>query len=208
MLKRLIFIITLTWIFIGNVNCQTKINTQKNVTNHFYNKALGISFDKIGRVIKHDSTNYSIDLFSNVSSNESAVVQISAANKLFVDLPGSYGGRLYLDSPSAAKLYKNILLVDSINTGRHNFKREYWAVYAGMGMWDCVINCYTYVKGKYYIVSLVQDEMMGKPGEINNGKRISSNELKSIILSSLQDKMNTNVNKFNDLLHSIRIQNK
>ncbi len=207
MTKRLIVILILFSCLFCSANSQIKTNIQKNAVNRFQDKTLGISFDKIGSIIKLDGTTYNIDISSsNVPSVQPAVAKVSVVNKLFVDLPGSYGGRVYFDSPIGEKMIHNRILIDSVNTGQQKLIREYWAVYGGMGMWDCVINCYTYVNGKYYIVSLVQDKMMGKPGEIDNGKRISSNELKSKILSSLQDTTNTVIKKFNSLLASFQIQ--
>ncbi len=198
MTKKIFLTAALIISFLITIKGQT--NSPQNLNNRLKDKSLGISFIKEGKVTQSGSTTYNIVLSS------SATAHVSAVNKLFVDLPGSYGGRVYLDSPVGEKIMHNRILVDSINTGQQKLKREYWAVYGGMGMWDCVINCYAYVNGKYYIVSMVQDKMMGKPGEIINGKQISSKELRMKILSSLQDTTNTVVKKFNGLLASFQIQ--
>jgi hypothetical protein len=208
MIKKLIFtlLIVSSWLFCANG--QINKAAQSSLNNRIQNKVLGISFSEVGKVSQVDSSTYNIDLSSSDNlSNQSATAQISVVNRLYVDLPGSYGGRLYLDSPAAAKLIKNKLLVDSVDNGQQIFKRQYWAVYGGMGMWDCVINCYTYANGKYYIVSLVQDKMMGKPGEIDNGKQVTSNELKMKIVSSMKDTTNTTVKKFYNLLSSFQVTN-
>jgi hypothetical protein len=207
MIKKLIFtlLIVSSWLFCANG--QINKAAQSSLNNRIQNKVLGISFSEVGKVSQVDNSTYNINLSSSDNlSNPSATAQISVVNRLYVDLPGSYGGRLYLDSPAAAKLIKNKLLVDSVDNGQQIFKRQYWAVYGGMGMWDCVINCYTYANGKYYIVSLVQDKMMGKPGEIVNGKPVSSNVLKLKVLSSLRDTTNPIVNKFDNLVSSFQIQ--
>jgi len=208
MIKKLIFTVLFISFWLVSANGQINKNVQNNPNNRFQDKTLGISFNKIGNVTKQNSTSYNIDLTSSEnSSSSSAIAQVSIANRLYVDLPGSYGGRLYLDSPSANKIIKDRVLVDSVNNGQLNFNRSYWAVYAGMGMWDCVINCSAQKNGKYYIVSLVQELPAGKPGLIVNGKQLSSNELKSEIVSSLKDTTNTTVKKFYNLLSSFQVTN-
>ena len=198
MTKKIFFTAALIVSFLITTNGQT--NSSQNSKDSISDKSLGISFIKEGSVTQSGNNTYNIVLSS------SATAHVSAVNKLFVDLPGSYGGRVYFDSPVGEKMMHNRILIDSVNTGQQKLKREYWAVYGGMGMWDCVINCYTYINGKYYIVSMVQDKMIGKPGEIRNGKHVSSTELKMKILSSLQDTTNTVVKKFNSLLTSFQIQ--
>lgn len=208
MIKKLIFTLFLisSWIFCANG--QINKSAQSGLNNRIQNKALGISFGNIGKIMKVDSTTYNIELSSpDIPSTQSATAQISAESRLFVDLPGSYGGRLYLDSTSANKIMKDRVFVDSVNNGQLNFNRSYWAVYAGMGMWDCVINCSTQKNGKYYIVSLIQELPVGKPGLIVNGKQLNSNELKMKIVSSMKDTTHTTVKKFYNLLSSFQVTN-
>jgi len=178
----------------------------QGISNRVQNDILGISFAKVGAVTQIDNSTYRISMSSsNTSPGESAYAQVSSASKLFVDLPGSYGGRVYLDSPSANKLLQNRALVDSVNNGQLIFHRGYWAVYAGMGMWDCVINCSVQKNGRYYIVSLIQEKMMGKPGEIVDSQPLKAENLKSKVVSYLQDTTNSTVSKFNKLLSSFQI---
>lgn len=207
MKKKLIFISFLIICLLDFANGQTnqsKVNNSKNLVK---DSDLGISFAKIGTVNQIDDLNYKINLPSNNSSPQDAIANISTSDRLFVDLPGSYGGRLFLDSPAAKNLLKDLVKVDSFSNGNQNFIREYWAVYAGMGMWDCVINCYAQKNGKYYIVSLVQDKQIGKPGEIINGNKLKAVDLKTKILSSLQDSSNIEIKNFNKLISSFQIIN-
>ena len=170
--------------------------------------ALGVAFAELGAVERVDSTTYRITLQSSgASSVRSAQAQVSASDRLFVDLPGSYGGRLYLDEPTASRFMDNRVLVDSVTTGYASFRREYWAVYAGMGMWDCVINCSAQRDGHFYIVSLIQDRPIGKPGEEMEGKPLSGEALKAKVLTSLRDTTDVIVNKFDALLASVQIHN-
>jgi hypothetical protein len=139
------------------------------------------------------------------SHGVSAVAEVSVSDRLFVDLPGSYGGRLYLDSPPAGRILPSRVMVDSVVTAGCKFRREYWAVYAGMGMWEGVINCYARVGGRYYIVSLIQATPLGKPGEQVDGKPLGAEELKTRLLSSLRDSTGVLVGRFADLLSSVQI---
>jgi hypothetical protein len=206
MTTKLTFVIALIMGLFYTANGQIMIRTQQGLNSRVQDNVLGISFAKVGTVVKLDSSTYSINLLSSgTSPAQSAIALMSVSDKLFIDLPGSYGGRVYLDSPSAARLFKDRVMVDSVNTGQLNFRREYWAVYAGMGMWDCVINSYVKKNGRYYIVSLVQDKPIGKPGEIVNGKSLKAEDLELKVVSSLQDTTNSIVHKFNKLLFSFRI---
>ena len=208
MKKIIIFTLTIVAALFNIVNSQIIPEEQKNQNNHVTDDVLGISFVKVGTVVQLDSSTYSINLLSSDGSPvQSAIAQVSVSSRLFIDLPGSYGGRVYLNSPSAAKLLSNRVMVDSVNTGNQSFCREYWEVYAGMGMWDCVINCYEKEKGKYYVVSLIQDKPIGKPGEIVNGKKLTAEDLKLKAVSTLQDTTNTIVKKFNQLLFSFQVRN-
>ncbi|MFA6542229.1 MAG: hypothetical protein WCT99_11555 [Bacteroidota bacterium] len=172
-----------------------------------HNTGMGISFAAAGPVNTIDSVTYQIPLESSGNSQtRSAVVTISASDKMFVDLPGSYGGRLYLDTPAASNFSANRLAADSVYTEQSAFCREYWAVYAGMGMWDGVINCYTKVDGHYYVVSLNRQISAGKPGEEVNGAQLRSEDLQKNVFNTLQDSTDELVNDFTSLLRTVRIQ--
>jgi hypothetical protein len=131
--------------------------------------------------------------------------QVSTTDRLFVDLPGSYGGRLYYDSPAAAQLMQCRVLVDSVPSNGQNFQRDYWTVYAGMGMWDCVINCYTRDAGGYHVVSLVQQLRLGKPGEVVDGASVTADELRVKALAALRDTSNVRVKEFTKMLDTVQI---
>jgi hypothetical protein len=165
--------------------------------------ALGIAFNAAGSVEKNDSSTYGMIL----QSAHLARVLVSVGDRLFVDLPGTYGGRLYLDTPSASGSVQDRVLVDTVKTAGREFSRQYWIVYAGMGMWEGVINCYTEEGGRYYIVSLIQDRPFGKPGEEVDGRYLDGGVLKERFLASLRDTTNENVRQFNTLLGSFQIQN-
>ena len=154
---------------------------------------------------KSGSATYSMTSLSSNSSSLHALAEIAVSDRLFVDLPGSYGGRVYLDVPSESRLLQSRTLVDSVSTGRYAFRREYWTVYAGMGMWEGTINCYARVGGRYYIVSLDQIAPLGKPGEDVDGKPLVGELIRAKLLSSLRDSTSELVGRFNTLLSSVQI---
>jgi hypothetical protein len=187
-------------------NCQN-IDKAENVIDRINDNALGISFAKVGEVKKVDSSTYTIALQSpETSSARSALAEVAVSDRLFVDLPGSYGGKLYLDKLPGHRLLEDRVFSDTLNTGQVNFRREYWTVYAGMGMWEGVINCYARQGGEYYIVSLKRDMPLGKPGEVIDGSPLSSAQLKTRLLSALRDTSDATVKAFNKLLTSVEIQ--
>lgn len=178
-------------------------------TGRITESSLGISFKNIGTVQMIDSTSYSIRLSPEKNTSASPVyVYVSTSEKPYVDLPGSYGGKLFLDGTTPAKLLQNRVFVDSILIDNKSFRREYWTVYAGMGMWEGVIQCSRFENGRYYMVSMVQDTPLGKPGESRNGKVITSEEIKAMYLKTLSDTSDVMVQKFTTLLGSIQFLQK
>ena len=101
----------------------------------------------------------------------------------------------------------NRVLIDSVTTNYMSFRREYWAVYAGMGMWECVINCTVQRNGRFYIISLIQDRSLGKPGEETEGRPLSAEALKTKAITSLRDTTDVVVKQFDALLGSVQIHN-
>ena len=206
MAKRLIYILFILSGLLFGINGQN-METTANVPNRIQNNELGISFIKNGEVKQVDNSTYSIRLTSSESnSSNNAIAHVSVSNRLYVDLPGSYGGRLYLDSQNTKQLIKNRVMTDSIILNQQSYQRDYWIVYAGMGMWDCVINCYAKRDGQYYIVSFIKDKHIGKPGEIIEGQQLKSGDLKLQGLSYLKDEANNSINEYYKLLSSFQIQ--
>ncbi len=206
MLKSLIYNLFILSGLLFAVNGQNMAPSAKDLI-RIQDKELGISFVKSGAVKQIDNTTYNISLTSSESgTSNNAIAEVSVSNRLYVDLPGSYGGRLYLDSPNAGKLIQNIVEADTVIINQQSYKREYWVVYAGMGMWDCVINCYAKRDGKYYMVSFIQDRQIGKPGEIIESKQLNSGDLKLQALSFLKDDTNNSISEYYKLLSSFQIQ--
>lgn len=120
-------------------------------------------------------------------------------------MSGSYGGTVYLDTPMAMSVSENLVKVDSVQTDGLWFRREYWAVYAGMGAWEGVINCTAFLNGQYYVLSLHADIELGKPGEVADGKSVSAEQLRARVADVLSDGREPAVRAFNDLLSSFHV---
>jgi hypothetical protein len=168
-------------------------------------KTLGITFFTIGEAARHVENGYSMSLQSTGGRIRSATAGVSVSRKRFVDLSGSYGGRLYLDDPKATRLLKNRAKVDTIDIGGLRFRREFWAAYAGMGMWEGVINCYALRNHQYYVLSLNADITLGKPGEVVEGGRLSAELLRSRLLDILNDTREPVIQQFNNFLSSFQM---
>ena len=173
----------------------------------YINNSLGFKVGYEGTLIQRSKNEYVIKLPASVNSlaisrNE---VHIFVDQRPFVDLPGTYGGKLYLDGPESSRLMKNRIYVDTTGSDSVKFIREYWVVYAGMGAWECVTNCCTQNADRYYLLSLVNDIIAGKPGEIIDGKKLTSEELKAKLLGEMQDTLNVMVQEFNRIVRSFEI---
>jgi hypothetical protein len=196
MINRMILTIVAVLSLASMANSQTTMTAQKE-SNLFRDEALGISFAKTGSIQKVDESTYSITL----SSEPSAIASVSVSDRVFIDLPGSYGGKYYPDESSA--FIKNRVLVDSVQVGQYLYRREYWMVYAGMGTWENVINCSRQEGNQFYIVSLTEDKDFGKPGEFVDGKQVTKEELQMRLLPLMQESNNIVISKFNEFLSSV-----
>ena len=166
---------------------------------------LGISFVRAGLETKRTDGGYGITLESTGGMIRRAAAGIFVASRRTIDLPGSYGGKMYLDNPRAGAILKNIVRVDTTSVNGIPFTREYWAVYAGMGMWEGVVNCSALRNGQYYVVSLTTDFMLGKPGDDVEGKRITTEALRSRMADILSDPREPVVQQFNSILSSFEV---
>ncbi|HEY6951357.1 MAG TPA: hypothetical protein VI758_03050 [Bacteroidota bacterium] len=168
-------------------------------------RTLGISFVRIGSLTSHQVNNYEMLLQSAEGTIKRASVKVSVSGKRLVDLSGSFGGMLDLDDPAAKSLLKDRVRVDSVAVGDLCFRREYWAVYAGMGAWEGVINCLALVGSQYYALSMSADLPAGKPGEIANGIKSNAEFLQLRVVDALSDSREPVVQQFNALLSSVRL---
>jgi hypothetical protein len=168
-------------------------------------QTLGISFLRIGNATRHDANGYSMSLQNPGGKIRVATAAILVSSERVVDLSGSYGGKLYLDKPMAKALLTNRVKVDSVSISGLWFRREFWAVYAGMGAWEGVTNCYAFLNGQYYVLSLSAELTLGKPGEIVDGEGTSAELLRGRVVDILSDGREPVVQKFNDLLVSFQV---
>ncbi len=202
---RVLLLCVAAWVAASGPGAST-CRAQQPASNRIVDEALGIAFNAMGGMEKSDGSTYrTTSLSPPGSSSHSALAQIAVSDRLYVDLPGSFGGRVYLDMPSASRVLQYRVLVDSVSAGGCAFRREYWTVYAGMGMWEGVINCYARTWERYCIVSLDQAVPLGKPGEDVNGTPVTGEDVKSRLLSSLRDPSNDLVARFTSLLSSVQI---
>jgi hypothetical protein len=170
-------------------------------------QTLGISFLRLGQAARQNENGYRMYLQSASGKIRQAMAQVSVSQRVVVDLPGSYGGMMYLDEPKAKALLKNRVNVDSVTIGGLQFRREFWAVYAGMGAWEGVINCYAFHNGQYYVLSLNAQLTLGKPGEVIDGKRINAEHLRTRLAGILNDNREPVIQRFNDFLSAFQVSN-
>jgi hypothetical protein len=168
-------------------------------------QTLGISFLRIGKAAWQDENGHRMCLQSPGGNIRLAMAGVSVSPRRFVELSGSYGGRLYLDEPKARPLLKNRVKVDTVNFGGLRFRREFWAVYAGMGQWEGVINCYAFHNRQYYVLSLNADISLGKPGEVVDGARMIAELLRTHLAGILNDSREPVIQSFNDFLSTFQV---
>ncbi len=168
-------------------------------------RTLGISFLQVGKITRESHSIYQMLIESDHGVIEHATAEIFLAQRPSVDLPGSYGGQLYLNDVKSKLLSENVVAVDTLIVHGLKFRRDYWAVYAGMGMWEGVINCYAFGGQQYYNVSLDVGINAGKPGEDVNGQTLDTHLLRNRVAKIICDSHEPAVQKFNELLLSFQL---
>ena len=169
-------------------------------------QALGVSFLRVGDVKKHGENGYAMSLQSLDGRIKQATAGVSISPSRAVDLSGSYGGTVNPDDPAAASLLKNRVKVDTVTAGGLQFRREYWAVYAGMGAWEGIIHCYAFNNGQYDVLSLNAGVILGKPGDDVDGEKMTTEQLQARMVTILSDSHEPVVKMFNDLLSSFQVR--
>ncbi len=167
-------------------------------------RILGISFLQIGRANGRSRDSYTALIESARGKLRQAAASVSVTVRPRVDLSGSFGGVVYLDDPRTWSVRDNIVTLDTISVGGVRFRREYWAVYAGMGAWEGVINCTALRNGLFYTLSMNAGMHVGKPGEVSNGRALRPEDLREQVVNVLCDSTEPVVQSFHELLASFQ----
>ncbi len=170
----------------------------------YVDQTYGFKVQYEGTITDRGNGEYVINLPSSAGQAGSRV-HIFVAQRPFVYLPGTYGGKCYFDDGNNRHLSADRTAGDSVNVNGLEFARDYWAVYAGMGQWETVINCYALHNGQYYVVSLEHDFLTPKPGEIVNGSPIPKEQIRARLIGALHDTTNSYVRSFNEILGSFSV---
>jgi len=188
------------------VFAQGALNQLLNKARSYHNPSYGFKIRYFGELEEQNPKQVVIKLpkFEEDQVPQSYIT-ISVEKQPFVDLPGTYGGRLYLNTDSPSALLQDRYVVEHVVINGLAFIKEYWLVYGGMGNWDTVINCYTKQNGRYYVISLHYPFLSGVPGKVVNGRKISKGELITKGLKAMHDNNNDYVQAFNTVLSSFSI---
>lgn len=166
----------------------------------------GFSVHYQGTLIKKNRGEYLIDLSGPANAEYGGGrVHIFISRRPFVYLPGTYGGRYYFDTDESARTTSDYVRGDSVTFNGVKFARDYWAVYAGMGQWETVDNCYALHNGQYYTISLARDFKTVMPGQTVNGTRTTKEQLRSSLIEKMRDTSSVYVKSFNRILESFSI---
>ena len=159
-----------------------------------------------GTLIQKSKNEYEIKLRADEElSNDRNEVHIFVSERPFVYLPGTFGGKYYFaDNPNSV-LAEDRIPGDSMTFNGIKFARDYWAVYAGQGQWEAVINCYGFHGGKYFVLSLGHAAFTGMPGEEINGIRVTKQQMRTKLINALRDTTNNIVRSFNQILGSFSV---
>ena len=205
---RRVFVTAIAMSWIVETSAVAQVNearSTKEGENRTNNQTLGISFLKVGTEISQTADGYRMLIRAADVNIRQATAEVTVSTRPFVDLPGSFGGKLYLDGSVPNSLLKDRIRIDSIDVNGLSFVREYWAVYAGMGAWEGVINCYASVNSKYYVISLDADLALGKPGEVHAGKKLGAEELQTHAVGILNNTDSPVIQEFQNLVSSFRV---
>ncbi len=172
-------------------------------THVYVDSSYGFKVQYAGTLVQKNRDEYVIQLPStSTRSNSGGEVHIFVSQQPFVYLPGTYGGRYYFPNDGTDRTSSDRVPGDSVIVNGQSFARDYWAVYAGQGQWETVINCYVFHNGQYYVVSMLHNFLTGMPGEIVNGTRITKKQMRASLIEKLHDPANAYVSSFNQVLES------
>ncbi|HEY9166540.1 MAG TPA: hypothetical protein VIS48_10305 [Candidatus Kryptonia bacterium] len=189
----------------------SRIEAQNNqLDNRQHNKYVSpaghFSLQYEGTLDEHNGNECAIRLPSSSKGDiDRAYVRVFVGQRPFVYLPGTYGGSYYFDNKSGDRMMSNRVAGDSLIVNGLKFARDYWAVYAGHGEWETVINCYAYDDGQCYVVSLEHDSRIGMPGEIVNGIKITRDQLRNKLVNEMRDTTSMYVKSFSGILGSFSV---
>jgi len=159
-----------------------------------------------GTLVQRSKDEYVIKLpVLSDGENAQSYIHIFVSRQPFVYLPGTYGGRYYFNDDRTGKTLSDRVSGDSVSVNGIEFARDYWAVYAGQGQWETVINCYALHDGQYYVISLGRNVRTGMPGAVANGSRITKPQMRARLIDAMRDTSNAYVKSFNQILGSFSI---
>lgn len=158
-----------------------------------------------GTLIKKGNDEYVIKPAASNAMTGRNEVRIFVTQRPFVYLPGTYGGRYYFEAGKGPGMTSDYVTGDSVTVNGIRFARDYWAVYAGMGQWETVDNCYAFYDSQYYTISLTRDFNTPMPGEKVNGVAASKSQIRDGLIDKMRDSTNVYVKDFNQILRSFSI---
>ncbi|MCL4540012.1 MAG: hypothetical protein M1378_10545 [Bacteroidetes bacterium] len=199
-----LFLGTIFLFFGRTANSQTKEAGGKQLSVYTSNThRFTISYH--GTLIKKSSDEYVVKPAALNGMNDRNEVHIFVTRRPFVYLPGTYGGRYYFDASPNSNGSSDFARGDSVTVNGLRFARDYWAVYAGMGQWETVDNCYALQDGQYYTISLTRDFNTAMPGAKVNGVATSKAQMRAGLIERMRDSTNVYVRSFNQVLRSFSI---
>ena len=204
MVKLIIAMSAVLFLFFGEATIAQNKDVRGKQLDVYASSIHGFKFQYEGTLTERDKDEYVIKLPANASGDGAeSFVHIFVDARPFVYLPGTYGGKYYYSEAKDSRVTENRIPDDSVSVNGVRFARDYWAVYAGQGQWETVINCYAFHEGQYYVVSCVHNFLTAMPGETVNGVRTSKQQIRTKLINALHDTTNDYVKSFNQILGSV-----
>ncbi len=205
-IEMLCVLVSVPIVLLGTTAFAQKNKTAGSGLNVYASPTYGFKVQYQGTLAESNKSEFVITLPSSTAqSGNAGKVRIFVAQRPFVYLPGTYGGKYYFSGNNTGITASDRVRGDSVDVNGLVFARDYWAIYAGMGQWETVINCYALHDGQYYVVSLSHDFVTPKPGEVINGSRVTKHQISASLIGALQDSTNGYVKSFNHILESFSL---
>jgi len=197
-----ICILLLSILFHCTSFCQRIAIDNSRPTRVYLNRSNDFQVVYSGRVV--DESDTVINLIIGDREHGLSYIRAAVAKEPMVFLPGTFGQSMNIRKEGKKEAASDRKATENFRANGLEFVKEYWVVYAGAGMWETVINCYTFDNGRYFICSLHHEfaSDLRKTGVVPHTR--TTGDIENQLVRAMKDGDNMYVETFDSVLKSFK----